>query len=170
MDGAEKLVVVEFRKVDPLGRPTLDQFFKSNWICDARSAIGYQGMSPTLERAVGSCGALLAQDESELGASWSTALPGEIWEVLESLGMFSELSGIAVFEVVLHGKAGPVLTNRNRRFLVVQRGSANVIYSCDNVNDAFSVANQIASGVGVSVKNVDEMPRLTTRPSQRWSR
>lgn len=155
----ETLLVVEFKKIDWKGDPTLDQYLSRHWICSAQAPIGFDGANPSLEDAITDCGSRIAIDESEVDQSWSAPLPSEIWEALESAGTVEGLAGIAVLEVVLHTRNGRIFPNRPRRFLVVQRGVINAIYACDNFNEAFTVADELSQGKAISCQNVDSIAK-----------
>jgi hypothetical protein len=155
----EKFLIVELQKKNREGGPTLDQYITGHWICNAQAPIGVDGTNPSLDGAIEECGSRLARDEAEVHESWSGALPPEIWEALESIGTLAGLSGIAVLEVVLHAKKGPIFPRRPRRFLVVQRGMGNAIYACDNFNEAFTVADELAKGNTISLQYVDAIAK-----------
>ncbi|MEN5062384.1 hypothetical protein [Luteimonas sp. TWI1416] len=158
-----KFLVVEFKKLGPEGVATHDQYLSRYWVCSAQIPMGFEAASYALDVAINQCGSRLSKNESEVNQSWSAPLPEQLWETLESCGMISGLAGIAVLEVVLHTKNGPVFLTRPRRFLVVQRGMTNAIYSCDNVIEAFSVAEDLNQGKAVPRQNVDSISRPKTR-------
>ncbi|WP_159097549.1 hypothetical protein [Stenotrophomonas sp. SAU14A_NAIMI4_5] len=142
-DDNKKLLVVELVKRHHDGQADIAQYVHSHWICDASDMIGFDGNASSLEHAFNACSHLLAADESEVHDSWRNPFGEEIWEVLQSAGTVDGLNGVAVVEVVLHSRAGPVFVKRPRRFLVIQRGMNNAIYACDTLELAFSLARRI---------------------------
>ncbi len=147
-------LVVELIKVDAVGKPTLDQHANSCWFLAAKDPIEFRGATHSLNEALDTLATKIAKDESQVSQSWGEAPGIQVWETIERAGTVVGLLGVAVFEVVLHSKSGVIFPNRPRRFLVVQRGDTNAIYSCDNANIAFSVAQAIALGEQVTQEGV----------------
>ncbi|UKE76681.1 hypothetical protein [Xanthomonas graminis] len=160
-----KLLIVELVKRHADGQADSAQYVHSHWICDASEMFGFDGTAFSLERAFKACSHLLAADESEVHESWKGAFDEGIWEVLESAGTVDGLNGVAVLEVVLHSRAGPVFSARPRRFLVIQRGTNNAIYACDNLMVAFSLAGRLSNNLAI---DGDFLAIERTSPSNRY--
>ncbi|MBD4776610.1 hypothetical protein GUG13_17515 [Xanthomonas citri pv. citri] len=160
---SKRLLVVELLKRQSDGGPDTAQFVQRHWICDAGKAIGFEAGAVALDRALDACGPLLAADESEVHESWRGALDKEIWEALESAGTVDGLDGVAVVEVVIHTRAGPVLSTRARRFLVIQRGTNSAIFACDSLNVAFTLARNLSAGLPTPAGQYQAIEKKLTR-------
>lgn len=139
-----KLVVVEFSILDSNKKAAKAQQIGGSWICNAGAAFNCEAVSNEPNEAMSDAASRLAASGSDIHPDWQAAFEGALVSELVSRGTVNWLFGIAVFELILHCKSGVVNSTRPRRFLVIQRGSANVIFVSDTVIKAFAIADKLA--------------------------
>lgn len=110
----------------------------------------------------------LAVNDSDIDAGWIDGFESSLCEELVSRGVVSEVSDIAVFEVVIHGRRGPLLFARPGRFFVMRTRSPLVLYACNSIEDAFAIARLLSDPLASPTIDTSMGRRLRGGPLRRF--
>jgi len=146
----DKLVVAEFRRIDLDQRVSLAQ-----QVCGFRllntSVPLYSDPDSFnyLANAKDAAATRIALTDGDFDKAWDDFFEEGVVEQVVCKNLIDWLLGIAVFEVVLHGKRGILKNHRKARFLVIQNGVKEAVFVTDSIESAVSTAKRLAANQAV---------------------
>lgn len=149
-----KFVNVKLKKVNEFGMVTVDQVRNNSWVVNAGLPIEVQEGEKDFEFKLGSDGGLVGDenfvaDVTELDTEWVGQFDSFVGSELMKCVFAESFTGVLVFEAIFVGKGRRVLPI-SQRFLVFHAGTPAALYSCSNLQAAWSAATRLVKGVALS--------------------
>ena len=138
------------------------------WYCKTTSPFSFGGPVNVSQENEETLTNGLAVDDFGIDAGWINGFETSVYEELVNRGVVSAVSEIAVFEVVIHGRRGPLLFARPGRFFVMRTRSPLVLYACNSIEDAFAIARILSNPVASLTIDTSMGRRLHGGPLRRF--